>query len=86
VLYILHYAIFEEILDKMQVSLLNHNGDEIYLRSSPQAHEAALQQRLGLRPLPPILSYKLIKNYIWHTSVVRQMQDAIAEYQYLILK
>ena len=56
--------ILREILDKMQVSLLNHNGDKIYLRSSPQAHEAALQQRLGLRPLPPILSYKLIKKYI----------------------
>ena len=56
--------ILREMLDKMQVSLLLHNGEKVYLRSAPQAHEQALQQRLGLKSLPPILANKLIKNYI----------------------
>src|SRR5690606_34203461 len=56
--------ILREILDKMQVSLLQHNGDKVYLRSATQAHQTALQQCIGLRPLPPILQQKLLKNYI----------------------
>ena len=43
------------MLDKMQVSLLQHNGQKVYLRSTPHPHEAKLQQFLGLKPLPPIL-------------------------------
>lgn len=56
--------ILREILNKMQVSLLLHNKDKVYLRSAPQPHEQALQRSLGLKPLPPILPDKLFKNYI----------------------
>lgn len=55
--------ILREMLDKMQVSLLLHNGQKLYLRSAPQPHEQALQQKIGLRPLPPILADKLLENY-----------------------
>lgn len=42
-------------LDKMQVSLLKHNTETIYLRSAPGANEAYLQQQLGVKPLMPII-------------------------------
>lgn len=44
------------VLDKMQVSLLNHNGEEIYLRSAPAENEGYLQQKVGVKPLPSIIS------------------------------
>lgn len=56
--------ILREMLDKMQVSLLRHNGEKVYLRSTPQPHEQALQRKLGLKPLPPILAEKLLEKYI----------------------
>lgn len=56
--------ILREMLGKMQVSLLNHNNEKVYIRSAPQANEQALQQKLGVKPLPPILKEKLLKNYI----------------------
>lgn len=56
--------ILREMLNKMQVSLLKHNEQKVYLRSTPQPHEQALQHRLGLKPLPPILNQKALKNYI----------------------
>ena len=42
-------------LDKMQVSLLKHNTDTIYLRSAPTPTEAYLQQQLGVKPLMLII-------------------------------
>ena len=43
-------------LDKMQVSLLKHNTETIYVRSAPTTNEAYLQQQLGVKPLMPIIS------------------------------
>ena len=42
-------------LDKMQVSLLKHNAERIYVRSAPGTNEAYLQQQLGVKPLMPII-------------------------------
>jgi len=56
--------ILREMLDKMQLSLLQHSNEQVYLRSSPQAHETQLQQLLGVKPLPPMLSKGQLINYI----------------------
>jgi transposase len=56
--------ILREMMDKMQVSLLQHNNEKIYLRSTPQPYEKILQQTLGLKPLPPILPKELLSNYL----------------------
>ncbi len=42
-------------LDKMQVSLMKHNSETIYIRSAPATNEAYLQQQLGVKPLMPII-------------------------------
>ena len=57
-------AVLRQILDKMQVSLLQHNGQKVYLRSTPHPHEAKLQQFLGLKPLPPILPQSKLTSYL----------------------
>jgi len=56
--------ILRQMLDKMQVSLLEHNGQKVYLRSVPHQHEAKLQQQLGLKPLPPLLPEQRLSNYL----------------------
>ncbi len=38
--------ILRAMLDKMQVSLLNHNNEKVHLRSATKSHEQALQQNL----------------------------------------
>jgi transposase len=43
-----------KILDKMQVSLVQHNEKNIYIRSAQSKNEAYLQQQLGLKSLQPI--------------------------------
>ncbi len=43
-------------LDKMQVSLLKHNSETIYIRSAPGVNELYLQQLLGVKPLSPVIS------------------------------
>ena len=43
------------ILDHMQVSLLQHNTDQVYIRSKLQDEQSMIQQKLGLRLLPPII-------------------------------
>jgi transposase len=57
-------SIVRQMLDKMQVSKLKHNGQKVYLRSAPQPHEAKLQQALGLKQLPPILQEQQLANYL----------------------
>jgi transposase len=52
------------LLDHMQVSLLQHNQQEVYIRSKPQDKEAALQQRMGLKPLLPILPKCQLEKYL----------------------
>jgi len=42
-------------LDKMQVSLLNYNTEQIYIRSAPTTNEGYLQQQMGVKPLLPII-------------------------------
>jgi transposase len=54
-------AVFSETslrrtLDKMQVSLLKHNTQNIYIRSAPAPNETYLQQQLGTKPLTPIIA------------------------------
>lgn len=43
------------ILNKMQVSLLDHNGEEIYIRSAPAEYEVYMQQQIGVKPLLPVI-------------------------------
>lgn len=43
-------------LDKMQVSLLKHNNENVYVRSAPCENEAYLQKQLGLKPLLPLIA------------------------------
>lgn len=57
-------SIVRQMLDKMQVSHLQHKGQKIYLRSAPQPHEVKLQQALGLKQLPPILPDKQLSSYL----------------------
>lgn len=52
------------MLDQMQVSLIQHNDEQVYLRAKPHDKQQCLQQQLGLKPLPPILPKKLLMNYI----------------------
>lgn len=53
-----------KLLDHMQVSLLQHNQQQVYIRSKPQDKEAALQQKMGLRPLLPILPKNQLEKYL----------------------
>jgi transposase len=42
-------------LDQMQVSLLKHNTEQVYIRSAPSSNQAYLQQQMGIKPLIPII-------------------------------
>ena len=48
-------ASLRKTLDKMQVSLLKHNTEHVYIRSAPSPQEAHLQQQIGVKPLLPII-------------------------------
>jgi transposase len=52
------------ILDHMQVSLLQHNGEQIYLRAKPLEGQGALLQKLGLKLLPSLLPKQQITHYL----------------------
>ena len=56
--------ILRKMLDSMQLSLIQHNDKRIYLRSAQQPNEAKLQQALGLKSLPPIISQDSLTNYL----------------------
>jgi transposase len=56
--------ILRDMLDRMQLSRMQHNGQKVYLRSSPQPHELKMQQLLGLKQLPPILPQRQLASYI----------------------
>jgi transposase len=45
-------------LNSMQVSLLKHNTENVYVRSAPAENEVYLQQQMGLKPLLPVISEK----------------------------
>lgn len=44
-----------KVLDKMQISLLKHNNEQVYVRSAPSENEVYLQQQMGLKSLPPVI-------------------------------
>lgn len=48
-------------LDKMQVSLLAHNTQNVYVRSTQSQEEITLQQNLGLKSLQPLTQQDSIK-------------------------
>lgn len=50
------------ILDKMQVSLMQHGKEQVYIRSKPTEQEVALQKTIGVTPFQPIIpKHKLIQ-------------------------
>lgn len=51
-------ASLRQTLDKMQVSLLKHHTDQVYLRSAPTPNEIYLQQQMAVKPLPPVIGQK----------------------------
>jgi len=56
--------VLRKMLDSMQVSLIEHNGKKIYLRSVPQPYEAKLQQVLGIKSLPPLIARDSLPGYL----------------------
>jgi len=48
-------ASLRETLDKMQVSLIKHNTQQLYIRSAPTVHETHLQQQIGVKVLPAVI-------------------------------
>lgn len=53
-----------KLLDKMQVSLIEHDAKEVLLRSVQQPDEQLIQQKLGLKPLPNIMPKEAKSQYI----------------------
>jgi transposase len=53
-----------KLLDHMQVSLLQHNHQQVYIRAKPQETEVALQQKMGLKSLLPIIPKDQILKYL----------------------
>lgn len=51
-------------LDKMQLSLLEHQGKDVYLRSAPSEDESRVQKALGLKPLPNLFPVEAKSQYI----------------------
>lgn len=42
-------------LDQMQVSLLQHNDEKVYIRSAQSTNEVTLQKAMGVQPLQPLV-------------------------------
>lgn len=57
-------ANLRKTLDKMQLSLLEHEGKRMFLRSAQSEKEVIMQQRLGLKPLPNIFPEDVKPQYI----------------------
>lgn len=51
-------------LDSMQVSLVEQDGKQIYIRSAQKPWEKELQQAIGLKQLPNVLPARLMSQYI----------------------
>lgn len=49
------------ILSKMQVSLIQNGKDRLYIRSKPQPMESLLQNRVGVKPLMPMIPQSKLK-------------------------
>ncbi len=52
-----------KLLDKMQLSLLEYDGKRVYLRSAQQPGEATIQKKLGVKPMPNIISVDQINTF-----------------------
>jgi len=44
-----------KLLDKMQLSLLEHDGKRLYMRSAQQPGEVAIKKKLGVKTIPNIV-------------------------------
>ena len=53
-----------DILQHMQVSLVQHNNDQIFIRSKLPDEQQLVLQKLGLRILPPIIPKAQIFSYL----------------------
>ena len=53
-----------KLLDKMQLSLLEHDGKRLYMRSAQQPGEVAIQKKLGVKTIPNIVPVDQINQYI----------------------
>lgn len=49
-------ASLRQTLDKMEVSLIKHNTEQVYLRSNPNENEAYLQQQMDVKALPTLIA------------------------------
>ncbi|MBA3757096.1 MAG: IS1634 family transposase [Nitrosomonas sp.] len=52
------------ILDQMQLSLIKHNVEQVYIRSKPAADQSLIQQKLGLKQLPPLFTVDQLNKYL----------------------
>ena len=53
-----------KLLNHMQISLLQHNHQQVYIRSKPQEKEVALQKKMGLKPLIPVVPKHKLSDYL----------------------
>lgn len=53
-----------KLLDKMQLSLVEHEGKKVYLRSAQQPREALIQKQLGVKTIPNVLPVDQIQQYV----------------------
>jgi transposase len=53
-----------KLLDKMQLSLLEHDGKRLYMRSAQQPGEVSIQKKLGVKTIPNIVPVDQINQYI----------------------
>jgi transposase len=56
-------ASLRNTLDKMQVSLIRHKTEHVYLRSAPCPNEAHLQQQMAVKPLPEVVAQNKLSIY-----------------------
>jgi len=57
-------AQLRKMFEAMQVSLIEQDGKEYYLRSAPQPQEALIQQKLGLPILPSVFPTAAVSQFI----------------------
>jgi len=53
-----------ETLDKMQLSLIQHNQEQLYVRAALQENQSYLLSKMSIKALPPFLPTTEIKNYL----------------------
>ncbi len=53
-----------KLLEKMQLSLVEQDGKEYYIRSAQQEQEALIQQKMGLNTLPAVFPVVSLSQYL----------------------